>query len=118
MSNEVTTPLDEERAALVTEWINLAEQIDPALKRIADIKARLEELPVGTQAVPGIPQRVQVTQAQTFKPDKFLAKYPPTDRANLPYYALVPNAAKAKDLLSPADYKACTAPAKKSVKLV
>lgn len=117
-NDTVITEVDEERAELVREWLALEERLEPLNARVTDIKARLEELPVGTMTVPGVAQRVQVTQARTFKPALFAAAHPPTSKANLKYYGLTVDAAKVKDSLPPAELEQYKAPSKKSVKLV
>lgn len=108
--------IDAQRAALALEWQQINERIQPDLDRVAAIKAELEELPVLKYAIPGVDLKVDVSQGKSFKPDLFMARYPINVRPDL--YRAVPDPARIKELLAPADVEFAFLPNKKSVKLV
>lgn len=109
-------PIDETRASLVLEWQKINDRIQPDLERIDAIKAELEELPLAKYALPGVELKLDVTQGRTFKPDLFMAKYPPTARPDL--YKAVPDQEKIKATLAPAEILGFSKANKTSVKLV
>lgn len=108
--------IDAERAALALEWQAINERIQPDLDRIAAIRAELEELPILKYSIPGVDLKVDVTQGATFKPDLFMAAYPINVRPDL--YKAVPDPARIKEQLAPAEMSRFYAANKKSVKLV
>ena len=115
-AGKTVVELDAEREALVREWIQLEQQIEGPVARIAAIRAELEAMPVAKYQVPGTDAKVDVSQGRTFKPELFSAKYPPAARPDL--YKAVPDAAKIKKELAPAEVLRFTVPNKPSVKLV
>lgn len=111
--------LDGYRAGLVLEMLTIQERISDDVARIASIKAELEELELETFDVPNTDYRLSVSQSHTFKPAKFLAAHPPTDKETVrKFYTLVPDRKKIEDALPPAEFAKYKEAGKKSVKVL